>query len=104
MDEEAAVQVYVRLSDDATSSAGERARLVELQKELEAMVEQAAVGELEGDEWGGGFCCICLYGPNVDRSAQRSWRTGNEGDDCMTVRGEYATRLLSRVPQVCVSK
>ena len=39
---------------------------MELQDELEAIVERDGVGELDGDEWGGGFCRIFFYGPNAN--------------------------------------
>jgi hypothetical protein len=65
MDDEQCVQVFARLQDDASGTLDEQARLTSLQEELEAIVERAGVGELDGDEWGEGFCRIFFYGPSA---------------------------------------
>lgn len=38
-----------------------------LQDRLVEAILNAAVGELDGDEFGGGACTVCCYGPDADR-------------------------------------
>jgi hypothetical protein len=64
---EHSVQIFVRLSDERNGAAPEREKIFELQESIRDLLEEAEVGELDGDEWGEGFCQIFLYGSAADR-------------------------------------
>lgn len=64
---EQAVIVHLRLSDDGFGSSDEREMLLGLQERMAAAIEDADVGEFDGDMFGGGECVLYMYGPDADR-------------------------------------
>src|ERR1043166_8430183 len=64
---EHAVLVYLRLSDGAFGSDDQRARILELEERMEAAINNAGVGEFDGDEFGMGECTLFMYGPDADQ-------------------------------------
>ncbi len=63
-----AVIVYLRLSDADTGDPIEDDDPIDrLQAEVEEAVERSGTGEFDGDEWGGGYCRIFLYGADADQ-------------------------------------
>jgi hypothetical protein len=64
---EQALFVHLRLSDGAFGSREEFARATELESVLEEAIARAGVGELDGNEVGGGEFVIYTYGPDADR-------------------------------------
>jgi len=64
---EHAVLVHLKLSDDGFGSREEFAKATGLEKLLEEAIARAGVGELDGNEVGGGEFVIYTYGPDADR-------------------------------------
>lgn len=62
-----AVVIHLRLSDGRFGAAGEVPRLMELERRIEAVVEAASVGELDGNEVGAGEFVVFTRGPDADR-------------------------------------
>jgi hypothetical protein len=62
-----AVIVHLRLSDDHFGSREERDLLFELGDRLNKVIDDAGVGEFDGDEFGQGECVLFMYGPDADR-------------------------------------
>ena len=60
-----AVLVYLKLSDDNFGTTEEREQIFELEDRLEAAIERHNAGELDGDEFGGGFGTLYLYGTSA---------------------------------------
>lgn len=63
---EHAVIVHLRLDDDGLGSAVKRESINELQDELANAIDDADVGEFDGDEFGEGECVLFMYGPDAD--------------------------------------
>ena len=63
---EHAVIVHLRLDDDAFGSDEKRESINELQNELADAIDEAEVGEFDGDEFGEGECVLYMYGPDAD--------------------------------------
>lgn len=63
---EHAVIVHLRLSDATFGTPAERTACHDLEHLLESLVANSGVGELDGDEFGGGECTIFLYGRDAD--------------------------------------
>ncbi|NHN55622.1 hypothetical protein G9U51_07485 [Calidifontibacter sp. DB0510] len=61
-----AVMIHYELSGEFGSDS-EREALFKLEDVLEAKVEAANAGELDGNEFGDGEAVIYLYGPDADR-------------------------------------
>jgi hypothetical protein len=68
--DEHAVLVYIKLSDDNFGGEQERAGLHKLEDQLTAAIDSCRAGEFDGDEFGGGFCTLYMYGPNADKLAE----------------------------------
>ena len=64
--EQHAVLIHLCLSDSDFGSDDDRAGIGELSDRLEKAIEDAGVGELDGDEFGEGECVLFLYGPDAD--------------------------------------
>lgn len=64
-----ALLVYIRLGDDEHGSSGEREDLFELEDRLIEALDAKQAGELDGNEVGGGFFTIYIYGS----SASQMW-------------------------------
>ena len=62
-----AVIVHLPLSNDGFGSDADHTALWALQDVIESAVSAAAVGDLDGDEWGEGECVLYLYGDDADR-------------------------------------
>lgn len=60
-----AVLIHIPTESEMPTRA-EMLRWHGLQRVLERTLNQTGVGELDGDEWGGGECTIYCYGPNAD--------------------------------------
>ena len=65
--EEQALIVKLQLQDDPFGSDQERARIAALEDQLKQTIEEATLGDFDGDEFGGYVCTIYLYGPDADR-------------------------------------
>ena len=63
---EQAVLVYIKLSDNEFGSEEERDGLFELEDRLEQRIIENDAGELDGNEFGEGYCILYMYGPNAD--------------------------------------
>lgn len=63
---EHAVIVHFRLSDEF-GSAEEHEAVTVLEDRLTDLIEQADVGEFDGNEFGEGECVLFMYGPDADR-------------------------------------
>ncbi|WP_326725369.1 hypothetical protein OHT59_44310 [Streptomyces sp. NBC_00243] len=63
--EEAVIARY-RLSDDSFGSPNERDAIFDAEKAMMAAVEQAGVGEVDGNEFGGGEAVVYVYGPDAE--------------------------------------
>ncbi len=64
--DEHAVLVYLKLSDDEYGTTEERERVFELEDRLEDAITRRGAGEFDGNEFGGGFGELYMYGPNAD--------------------------------------
>lgn len=64
---EHAVIVFFPLSDDHFGSDPEFDAMAMLSDALEAAINEAGVGEFDGNELGGGECKLYMYGPDADR-------------------------------------
>ena len=62
--EERDLLVVLRLSNRQMGTNEERIAIALLADELAAGVEEAGVGEYDGDEYGGGECILFFCGPN----------------------------------------
>jgi hypothetical protein len=60
------IVVHLRLSNRALGTAGERADIERLAEQLAAAVEDAGVGEYDGDEYGGGECLLFFAGRDAE--------------------------------------
>ncbi len=60
------VIVHLRLTDSDIGSFEDEEPIEELTSRIEALMQSSGTGELDGDEWGGGYCKLFLHGPNAD--------------------------------------
>ena len=63
---EHAVIARFQLSGAGFGSERERGSVFELQNRLNEAIDDAGVGELDGNEFGGGEVTLYAYGPNAD--------------------------------------
>ncbi|MEW2161057.1 hypothetical protein AB0950_38445 [Streptomyces sp. NPDC007189] len=63
---EHAVIVKYQLSGDGFGSEQERQEVRRMETQLRTAIDQAGVGEFDGDEFGGGAVTIYTYGPDAD--------------------------------------
>ncbi|MFJ4849696.1 MULTISPECIES: hypothetical protein [unclassified Streptomyces] len=63
---EQSVTARYRLGGEGFGEPDERARFYAAQRALSAAVEAAGVGELGGNEFGGGEAVLYAYGPDAD--------------------------------------
>lgn len=59
--------VVLKLSNRQMGTHQERAQLEAFADELDALVQDAGVGEYDGDELGGGECTLFFCGPDTDK-------------------------------------
>ncbi|HVR36430.1 MAG TPA: hypothetical protein VMS21_11330 [Methylomirabilota bacterium] len=60
------VQVFLKLSGEHGSEE-EIAAIHVLADELAEAIEEREAGDYDGDEFGGGFCKLFMYGPDADK-------------------------------------
>ncbi|MDQ0582486.1 hypothetical protein [Streptomyces rishiriensis] len=65
-DEEHAVIAYFRLAGDGFGDVDQRERIYDAAQAMEAASEEAGVGEVDGNEFGGGEAAVYAYGPDAD--------------------------------------
>ncbi|MGW5250969.1 hypothetical protein ACWEQN_46125 [Streptomyces sp. NPDC004129] len=65
-DEEHAVIAHFRLADDGFGAAAQRALIYEAEQAMTAATRGADVGEVDGNEFGGGKAVLYAYGPDAD--------------------------------------
>ncbi|MET9088433.1 hypothetical protein ABZX77_42235 [Streptomyces sp. NPDC004237] len=63
---EQAVIIHYRLSDDQYGSRAERESIFDAERALSAAVEEAGVGEVDGNEFGGGEAVLYTYGVDAE--------------------------------------
>ncbi|MFD4598021.1 hypothetical protein ACFWPQ_08270 [Streptomyces sp. NPDC058464] len=63
---EEAVIAHYRLSDDQYGSRAEREAVFDAERTMTAAVEEAGVGEVDGNEFGGGEAVLYAYGPDAE--------------------------------------
>ncbi|MGV9350506.1 hypothetical protein ACWDSD_38310 [Streptomyces spiralis] len=65
-DQEHAVIGHFRLAAGGFGDADQRKRVYEAEKAMAAAVEEARVGEVDGNEFGAGKATLYAYGPDAD--------------------------------------
>ncbi|MFE1507564.1 hypothetical protein [Streptomyces sp. NPDC058726] len=65
-DEEYAVIAYFRLANGGFGEADQRELVYEAEQVMAAAVEEADIGEVDGNEFGGGEAVVYAYGPDAD--------------------------------------
>ncbi|MFC9462814.1 hypothetical protein [Streptomyces sp. NPDC056983] len=63
---EQAVIAYYRLSDDQYGSPAEREAVYDAERAMTTAVEEAGVGEVDGNEFGGGEAVLYAYGADAE--------------------------------------
>ncbi|MFK0281991.1 hypothetical protein ACIQVL_16185 [Streptomyces sp. NPDC090499] len=63
---EEAVIAHYRLSDNEYGSRAEREAIFDAERAMAAAVEQAGVGEVDGNEFGGGEAVLYAYGKDAE--------------------------------------
>ncbi|WP_328506621.1 hypothetical protein [Streptomyces sp. NBC_00391] len=64
--EEQSVVVHIRLAGEGYGTDDQRALVYEAGRVMAAAVEDARVGEVDGNEFGGGEAVVFAYGPDAD--------------------------------------
>ncbi len=59
--------VFVKLSDNNFGRTNERADLFKLEDALIEAIDESGAGEFDGNEFGGGFATLCMYGPSATK-------------------------------------
>jgi len=65
-----AVLAHLKLADSHLGSEADVQACQALETRLESDIHRAGVGELDGNEIGGGECVLFMYGPDADRLFQ----------------------------------
>ena len=65
--EEQALIVYIRLSDEGSGGSDERKKIFQLEDQVIEAVDHSHAGEYDGNEIGGGFFTMYMYGSSVAR-------------------------------------
>ncbi|WP_317445394.1 hypothetical protein [Streptomyces collinus] len=63
---EEAVIAHYRLSDNKYGSRAERGAIYDAERAMAAAVEKAGVGEVDGNEFGGGEAVLYAYGKDAE--------------------------------------
>lgn len=63
---EQAVIVYLKLSDNDFGHPDERDYVHTLAEQLERLIKEQKAGEYDGDEFGGGYAKLYMYGPDAN--------------------------------------
>ncbi|MGW7539963.1 hypothetical protein ACWGKQ_02420 [Streptomyces sp. NPDC054770] len=64
--EEHAVIAHFRLADEGFGAADQRALVYAAERAMAAATKEADVGEVDGNEFGGGKAVLYAYGPDAD--------------------------------------
>ncbi len=67
MDNSHAVMLHLRLSDEQFGSEEEGDDIHRMMDRLKQAILANDVGELDGDEFGGGECVVFMYGPDAGK-------------------------------------
>ncbi|MFF4213734.1 hypothetical protein ACFYZE_31195 [Streptomyces sp. NPDC001796] len=65
-DEEHAVIAHFRLAAEGFGDVDQRRQVYEAEQVMAAAAEEAGVGEVDGNEFGGGKAVLYAYGPDAD--------------------------------------
>jgi len=65
--------VAINLCSGGMGDKEERGRIIALEEQLSAAIENSSAGEFDGDEFGGGICTIYMYGPSAERLLAVTW-------------------------------
>ncbi len=65
--EEQAVIVKLKLGSELSGSEEETSRIAKMEDHLAELIKRSSSGDLDGDEYGDGFCTIYMYGPSAER-------------------------------------
>ncbi|MER7181714.1 hypothetical protein ABT404_19900 [Streptomyces hyaluromycini] len=65
-DEEHAVITHFRLAGGGFGDSNQRELVYEAEQVMAAAAEEAGVGEVDGNEFGGGEAVVYAYGPDAD--------------------------------------
>jgi hypothetical protein len=68
--EEQALIATIKLRMGHMGGSNERKWIIALEDQVSDGIEQAAAGQLDGDEYGGGVCNIYMYGPVLSDYSQ----------------------------------
>jgi hypothetical protein len=66
-DEAEGLIVTIILRSGGMGDKEERGRIISLEHQLSAVIENSSAGEFDGDEYGGGTCTMYMYGPSAER-------------------------------------
>ena len=91
--EEQALIATIKLRSGDMGSSEEPRHIVALEHELSEAIKQSAVGEFDGDEYGGGVCDIYMYGPSAERLL---WVTLPLLEKFHPPAGSYVTKRYGR--------
>ena len=64
--EEQAVILKLKLDPSQMDTKEGKQRIHDLEDRMEASIKRSAAGEVDGDEYGDGYCTIYMYGPSAD--------------------------------------
>ena len=64
---EHAVMIHFSLSGNEHGTVAEREAIFELENAIESIIETQALGEFDGNEFGGGEAVVYCYGPDAGR-------------------------------------
>jgi len=64
---EQAVIAYLKLSDNDLGQPDERDSVHALGEQLERLIKEQQAGEYDGDEFGGGYAKLYMYGPDANK-------------------------------------
>jgi hypothetical protein len=72
-EEAQSLTVTIKLCSGSMGDREERRRIIALEQQLSAAIENASAGEIDGDEYGGGACTIYIYGTSAERLLALTW-------------------------------
>lgn len=72
-EEAQALIVTIRLCSGDMGDKEERGRIIALEHQLSAAIEDPSAGEFDGDEYGGGTWTMYMYGPSAERLLALTW-------------------------------
>lgn len=67
MRQQQALIIHLKLSDEEFGTEDERTELYNIEEQLRKAIDDKSAGyEVDGHEFGGGFCKLYLYGPDAN--------------------------------------